>query len=282
MIWQCRQHRLDLAHSGAIMGILNVTPDSFSDGGHFTDPDRAVAHALHMVQDGAAIIDIGGESTRPGAAAVSVAEEIARVIPVITALRARTSCLISIDTMKAETAAAACEAGADIINDVSGLRDPQMAAVAADYAAGLVIMHMQGEPLTMQVAPQYTDVVTEVAAALTASVDLALSAGVDLACIVTDPGIGFGKSVEQNLAILRQLNAFAIHGRPVLLGASRKSIFAKVLGTIPPDIRDAPTIALTAWARSQGCKLHRVHNVKHCADALRMVEAIDSPSAIRP
>jgi dihydropteroate synthase len=276
MIWRLRSRSLDLTHRGLIMGVLNVTPDSFSDGGRYYDAAAAAARGLEMVAEGADILDIGGESTRPGAEPVPAEEEMRRVIPVIEALRrAGCTCPLSIDTMKAATARAAVEAGAEIINDISGLHfDPGMAAAAAETGAGLVLMHMQGTPQTMQAQPVYTDVVADICASLARSMAVAQQAGVALECIVTDPGIGFGKTLEHNLAILRQPEAFALEGRPVLYGVSRKSFIARILGPSPPAERLWPTVALTAALREKGVRLFRVHDVRENAQALRMAEAI--------
>ena len=275
MIWKTKDHTFDLAGRGLIMGVLNVTPDSFSDGGRYFDPEVAAARAVEMEADGADIIDIGGESTRPGAKPVPEEEELRRVIPVITAVRRRTSAAISIDTMKASVARAATAAGAGIINDISGLHyDPAMAAAAAETGAGLVLMHMRGTPQTMQQQPHYADVVAEVRTSLTESIQRALDAGVALEAIVTDPGIGFGKTLEHNLALLRSPQAFAIHDRPVLIGVSRKSLFAKILGSTAAPARLWPTVALTAAMREKGARIFRVHDVRENAQALRMIEAI--------
>jgi dihydropteroate synthase len=264
------------------MGVLNVTPDSFSDGGHFLDPDKAVERAMEMEREGADIIDIGGESTRPGAAEVPAEEELRRVIPVVRAVSARSQCVISIDTMKAAVAAAAMEAGAGIINDISGLRvDPGMAAVAAGTGAGLVLMHMQGTPRTMQVAPAYQDVVGEIQECLRESIDTALAAGVEREAIALDPGIGFGKTLEHNLTILRRCGEFGLHSRPVLLGVSRKSFIARILGQSDSAARAWPTVALTSLAREKGARVFRVHEVRENVEALRMTEAILGNDEIR-
>lgn len=275
MIWKTKDRTFDLTHRGLIMGVLNVTPDSFSDGGRYADPEAAAARAEQMAAEGADIIDIGGESTRPGATPVPAEEEMERVLPVVAAVRQRTGCAISIDTMKAPVARAAVAAGAHIINDISGLHfDAGMAAAAAETGAGLVLMHMQGTPQTMQQQPVYTDVVEEVRASLADSIAAARRAGVALEAIVTDPGIGFGKTLEHNLAILRRLDSFSLHGRPVLLGVSRKSFLSKILGPSAPADRLWPTVALTAAAREKGVRLFRVHDVRENAHALRMAEAI--------
>jgi dihydropteroate synthase len=275
MNWRCGHHRFDLAQRGLIMGVLNVTPDSFSDGGRYSSVEMAVARGCQMVEEGADILDIGGESTRPGAMDVSADEEAARVLPVIAALRERSSVCLSVDTMKASVAAAAVAAGASIINDVSGLfADEGMARVAAETGAGLVVMHMQGRPRTMQEAPRYDDVIAEVRGSLEASVARALAAGCALETIVCDPGIGFGKTVEHNLAILRELPRFQIESRPLLIGVSRKSFIGKILGDPALERRAWPTVALTAYARGHGAHVFRVHDVLENSQALRMAEAI--------
>ena len=266
---------MDLRRRGRIMGILNVTPDSFSDGGKHSGTAQALEHARRMIAAGAEIIDIGGESTRPGAAEVPAGEEIARTCPVIAALRSEWEGSISIDTSKAAVAAAALAAGADIVNDVSGLNaDPEMTAVCAGSGCGVVIMHMQGDPRTMQLAPHYEDVVAEVTAFFRERFSTLSAAGIDPECLCLDPGIGFGKTVEHNLALLRALPDLGIHGRPLLLGVSRKSFIGKAIGSKELADRDWPTVAITAWAREAGVMIHRVHEVKSNAEALRMTEAI--------
>ena len=258
------------------MGILNVTPDSFSDGGHFVDLDAALSHALAMLDEGAGIIDIGGESTRPGAAEVDAAEENRRVLPVIESIsRERPDALLSIDTSKAAVAEAAVSAGARIINDVTGLLgDPEMARAAAETGAGVVIMHMKGTPRTMQANPHYDDVVAEVRSFFEERFATATRAGIHPEAIVLDPGIGFGKTVEHNLTLLRHLDQLSVEGRPLLLGVSRKSFLGKLLGSDSLEDRAAPTVALTAFGRELGVPLHRVHEVKPNLEALRMTEAI--------
>jgi dihydropteroate synthase len=275
MWWKTARARVDLHHRGRVMGILNVTPDSFSDGGRHAGMDAALEHARQMLAEGAEIIDIGGESTRPGAAEVAVADEISRTAPVVAALRAEWDGLISIDTMKAAVAAAALEAGADIVNDVSGLTaDPAMAEVCRAGGCGVVVMHMQGDPRTMQLAPRYDDVVAEVRAFFTERLATLSAAGIDPEAVCFDPGIGFGKSLEHNLALLRGLRDLDVGGRPLLLGISRKSFIGRVLGSGDLADRGWPTVALTAWAREAGARIHRVHDVKPNVQALRMTEAI--------
>jgi dihydropteroate synthase len=265
------------------MGILNVTPDSFSDGSEHAELASALAHAHQMIAEGAELIDIGGESTRPGALPVTLAVEIARTVPVVAALRAGWDGLISIDTSKAGVAAAALAAGADVVNDVSGLRhDPAMMAVCAASGCGVVVMHMLGEPRTMQHSPQYTDVVAEVRGFFAERLAVLTAAGIAPAAVCFDPGIGFGKSLAHNLTLLRQLHTLSVAGRPLLLGVSRKSFLGQVLHTADPAARDAPTVALTAFARQQHVMLHRVHAVEPNVQALRMIEALLDGSARRP
>lgn len=273
--WSIRGTNHDLTKRGMIMGIVNVTPDSFSDGGRFLDTGRAVEHALGLISEGADILDIGGESTRPGAEPVAEAEEIRRVIPVIRALRAVTQTLISIDTMKASVARAALEAGADIINDVTGLRgDPAMLRVAADSDAGLVIMHMIGTPQTMQKQPEYGNVVRDVQKYFTARLHCLEYAGIDTRRVVLDPGFGFGKTLEHNLDLMRALPELLAAGRPLLVGVSRKSMIARLIESDAIEDRDWTTVALTSQAREQGARIVRVHEVRRNVQAIRMTEAI--------
>ncbi len=274
-LWQTRRRALDLTHRGAIMGVLNVTPDSFSDGGAFIDPDLACRHALEMVAAGADIIDIGGESTRPGAAPVPEAEELLRVLPVIQRLRAASDVLISIDTWKSRVAAAAVAAGADIINDITALAgDPEMSRVARESDAGVVLMHMRGTPQTMQIAPHYGDVVTEVRDFLRHHFEAAVASGIDPSRMALDPGIGFGKTAEHNYSLLRHCDAFAIAGRPVLIGASRKSFLGRALGSLDPTQRLWAGVAITSFCRERGARIFRVHEPRPHCEALRMTEAI--------
>lgn len=273
--WHIHGNAHDLNHRGKVMGIVNVTPDSFSDGGRYLDHGRAVEHALQLAAEGAEILDIGGESTRPGAAPVEEAEELKRVLPVIRALRPQTQALISIDTMKATVARAALEAGADIINDVTGLRgDPDMPAVAAASQAGVVVMHMTGTPRTMQQQPQYQDVVAEVTAFFQERLRTLEEQGIAPERIVLDPGFGFGKTLEHNLRLLHALPAMSTLGRPLLVGVSRKSMIGQLLGDPDPAARDWPTVALTSYLRELGARLFRVHEVLPNVHALRMTEAI--------
>jgi len=275
MIWKTNGQELDLSRSAQVMGILNVTPDSFSDGGRFDQLAPAMAHARKMISQGANIIDIGGESTRPGAAEVSMNEEIARTAPIIESLRKEWNGLISIDTKKADVALAALAAGADIINDVSGLTaDPQMATVCSASQCGIVIMHMRGTPADMQKNPEYHDVVREIREFFEERLATLSKLGIDPKRICFDPGIGFGKTLDHNLTLLRNLRLLSPGGRPLLLGASRKSFLAKVCGIENPADRDSATVAVTALARSQNVMLHRVHNVEANLAALRTTEAL--------
>lgn len=277
LLWKHRRGVMDLAHHGRIMGVLNVTPDSFSDGGQFVNLEQAVGHGLAMVEAGAAIIDLGGESTRPGAGAVPADEQIRRTRPVIAALRERSDVLISIDTSMAAVAEAALAAGADIVNDVTGLRgDPEMAGLCARTGAGLVVMHMQGEPRTMQAAPQYEDVVREVGQFFAMQMEVALAAGVAAEAVVFDPGIGFGKSLEHNLTLIRELGRLLPPRllRPILLGVSRKSFLGRLLASDDLADRAWPTVALTALGREKGVRLFRVHEVAPNVQALAMTEAV--------
>ena len=275
MIWRLKRRTFDLTHRGVIMGVLNVTPDSFSDGGEFLDPAQAVAHALRMEGEGAEIIDVGGESTRPGAEAVEPEEELSRVVPVIRALRARSQVVISIDTSKAVVAREAVSEGADIINDVTALLgDSLMPEVAARSGAGVVLMHMQGEPRTMQENPHYDDVVAEVIEFLRQRVSAAIGYGMAAERIAIDPGIGFGKKPEHNLALLSAIDRFARLGRPVLVGVSRKSFLRWLADAASTAERFWPGVALTSFCREKGARIFRVHEPKPHCDALRMTEAI--------
>jgi len=258
-----------------IMGVLNVTPDSFSDGGEFFGTDKAVEQGQRMAAEGAQIIDVGGESTRPGAESVSVDEELARVLPVIEKLRESVSAIISIDTSKAGVARAALDAGAAIINDVTGGRaDPEMFMLAAERKAAIILMHMQGSPRTMQTAPRYDDVVREVADFFRQQYERALECGVNEMAIAFDPGIGFGKTVEHNLALLAHLERLRVDDRPLVVGVSRKSSLGKMIGSNAMEDRLAPTIALTALLRERGANVFRVHDVKENVAALRATEAL--------
>ncbi|MCC6263144.1 MAG: dihydropteroate synthase [Bryobacterales bacterium] len=255
-----------------LMGIVNVTPDSFSDGGRYFSPDSAIRHARALVEDGADILDVGGESTRPASEPVTAREELRRVLPVIEALVKDGAAAISIDTTKPEVADACLQTGARIVNDISGLRDTAMREVAARHGASVVIMHMQGTPQTMQLAPRYHDVVHEIAAYLKTQAALAREAGIR--DIAIDPGIGFGKTVAHNLEILGRLREFAALGYPLLLGPSRKSFLGKVPGAAVDEKRLEGTIAACVVAALNGAGILRVHDVAECKRALCVVDAI--------
>jgi dihydropteroate synthase len=257
-----------------VMGIVNVTPDSFSDGGLYLDPSAAIAHALELERDGAAILDIGGESTRPGADPVSAERQLARVLPVIAGLRSAGSrAQLSIDTSAARVARAALDAGATLVNDVTALRaDPEMAGLVAAAGADCCLMHMLGEPRTMQRDPRYDDVVGEVKAFLEARMAFAVAAGIDERRIMLDPGIGFGKTIEHNLELLRRLDELVALGRPVVIGTSRKSFLGRITGREIDD-RLAGTIATNVLAYERGASVFRVHDVGPVHDALAVAAA---------
>jgi dihydropteroate synthase len=272
MHWQCRHRSIDLTRP-VVMGILNVTPDSFSDGGLYADADAAVERAAQMVAEGAAIIDVGGESTRPGAAGVDAAVEIERVVPVIERIAAAHQVAISIDSSKPRVMAAAVAAGACIVNDVRALRAPGAREWAAQAGVGVCLMHMQGAPSTMQERPEYHDAVGEVCAFLLRERAACLSAGIARESIAFDPGLGFGKGHEHNLALLKNLSHIAALGSPLLVGVSRKSLIGRVLGH-PPLERRYGGLGLAAWAVSMGARVVRTHDVAATRDAIRMVGAV--------
>jgi dihydropteroate synthase len=273
-VWRAGEHEIQTGGRTLLMGVLNVTPDSFSDGGQFFDHEAAVAQGLQMVADGADIVDVGGESTRPGSASVSADEEIGRAMPVIKRLSAEVRVPLSIDTRKPEVAAAALEAGASIVNDVSGARAEGMFDVVRDAGAGLVLMHMRGEPATMQQLTEYDDVVADVRRELADRLDAALEAGIDPERIALDPGLGFAKSYEQNFVLMREITAFLVLGRPLVVGPSRKSFIGKVLGDVPVDHRIEGTAGAVAWLAGQGVPILRVHDVRQMAQVVRVVDAI--------
>jgi dihydropteroate synthase len=265
---------LELGERTVIMGIVNVTPDSFSDGGAFFDPAAAVEQGLRLAGEGADILDVGGESTRPGSEPVSEQEELRRVVPVVRELAARSGVPVSIDTTKATVAEAALAAGATIVNDISALRfDPRLGAVVARAGAALVLMHMQGTPRTMQQAPHYADLLGEVIAELGAGVGRAAAAGIDPGQIVVDPGIGFGKSLEHNLELLDRLGELAALGRAILVGPSRKAFIGRLLD-LPATERVEGTIAACCCAADRGAHVVRVHDVGPVRRALRVTDAI--------
>jgi dihydropteroate synthase len=266
-----KSRTLDLS-APVIMGVLNVTPDSFSDGGRFAATDAALAHARGLVADGARIVDVGGESTRPGAQPVPEAQELERVVPVIERIRAELDCAISIDTAKPGVMRAACAAGAELINDVMALRAPGALEAARDTGAAVCLMHMQGEPRTMQQAPAYLDVVEEVAAFLRERAEACLAAGIPSERLVVDPGFGFGKTLQHNLELLGGIDVIAELGLPVLVGVSRKSMFGQLLGRAVGE-REAGGLAAAAIAAWQGARIVRTHDVRATMDALKVTAA---------
>ncbi len=272
--WTLRDRTLTPGRPALVMGIVNVTPDSFSDGGRFVDPAIAVAHGLELARQGADILDIGGESSRPGAEPITIEDELARVVPVIRGLAQATALPLSVDTTKAVVAEAALEAGAHIVNDISALGDPQMAAVLRRHRAGVVLMHMQGTPRTMQVQPHYADVVAEVVAFLQARLRGAIELGIAESAIVLDPGIGFGKSSQHNIRLLADLADLGKLGRPVLLGVSRKGFLGRLLDR-PVGDRLAASLAAACHALTLGsAQILRVHDVAQTRDAVRVIDAL--------
>ncbi|HET7756036.1 MAG TPA: dihydropteroate synthase [Steroidobacteraceae bacterium] len=255
------------------MGVLNVTPDSFSDGGRFPDADAAVAHGVRLAEEGAALLDVGGESTRPGAAPVSAAEELRRVIPVIGRLRTATAAIISVDTSKPEVMRAAAAAGAGFINDVRALREPQALEAALGSGCAVCLMHMQGEPRTMQLAPAYRDVVNEVRTFLAGRVETCRAAGFPAERLVIDPGFGFGKTLEHNLQLLAGLEALGEVGQPLLVGLSRKSMIGKLTGR-PEGERLIGSVVLALLAVQAGARIVRAHDVAATVEALRVAAAV--------
>lgn len=262
------------------MGVVNVTADSFSDGGRYIDADAAVARALRLASEGAEIIDVGGESTRPGAEPMEETEELRRVLPVIERLAGDARFVISIDTMKPVVARAAVECGAEIVNDVTGLRDAAMREVVRATGAAAIAMHMQGEPRTMQRAPQYADVCAEIRLFFRQIFDASIACGIDPMRLAFDPGIGFGKTLEHNLTLLRNLDEIRVSGRPIVLGVSRKSFIGKVLGSEAMADREWPTVALTSYGRARGANVFRVHESRANVEAMCMTEAILNPEPI--
>jgi dihydropteroate synthase len=269
------------AVAGEVMGVVNVTPDSFSDGGLYLDPEAAIAHGVALREAGAAVLDVGGESTRPGAAPVTADDEAARVIPVIRALAADSSVPVSIDTTKASVAVRALEAGASIVNDISaGRNDPDLLRVVAEAGAGYVAMHMQGDPRTMQIDPHYKDVVREVGDFLAQRLDVASDAGIARQSLMADPGIGFGKTGAHNLALLAGTAALAERvGAPILVGASRKTFIGRLLEVDDPAARDDGTLATVVWALDQGATMVRVHDVRSAARAAALLSVLEGAAA---
>jgi dihydropteroate synthase len=272
-VWRCRDHRLELGRRTLVMGVVNVTPDSFSDGGAYLDPGAAIAHGVRLVEEGAHLVDVGGESTRPGSDPVPDDEEIARVAPVIAGLVDRVDVPVSVDTRKASVASAALDAGAALVNDVSAGADPAMFDTAAERGAGLVLMHMRGEPKTMQDDPAYDDVVGEVAAFLRERLAAAEAAGIERDRIALDPGIGFGKTLAHNLELLRHLAALREPGVPLVVGPSRKRFIGTLTDTEAAD-RVEGTAGAVAWCAANGADVVRVHDVRAMVRVVRVVDAI--------
>jgi dihydropteroate synthase len=274
LVWRVGDVDLDCGERTLLMGILNVTPDSFSDGGMYLGERTAVDRGVAMVDEGADIVDVGGESTRPGSDSVSVREELDRVVPVIENLAAHVPVPISIDTRKPEVARAALSVGATIVNDVSGGEDPAMFDVVRAASAGMVLMHMKGDPRTMQEAPRYDDVVAEVKEFLRERVEAAGLAGIATERLAIDPGIGFGKDLQHNLALLANVDELLALGQPVLVGPSRKRFIAALLDDAPVEERLEGTAAAVAWLVGRGAHIMRVHDVRDIAKVVRVVDAI--------
>lgn len=278
MILRCRDVRFDLSHRTLVMGIVNVTPDSFSDGGAFLEPEAAIAHARRLIEEGADLLDLGAESTRPGSSPVDEDEQIRRLSPVLEALAGAPNTVISVDTRSSKVAARALELGAHAINDISALRDPAMARIVAEHGAGLVLMHMLGAPGTMQDEPRYDDVVREVAAFLAERCSTAEAAGVPRECIAIDPGLGFGKTLAHNLTLLASLDLLAPLRRPVVVGASRKGFLGKLTDNAPSADRLEASLAAAVLAAWQGARIMRVHDV---AATKRILAITDATRAAR-
>jgi dihydropteroate synthase len=275
LVWRCRDRAFACGERTLVMGIVNVTPDSFSDGGRSLDPDDAVKHGLRMAADGADILDVGGESTRPGAAPVGVEEELGRVLPVIRGLIDEDpELVVSVDTRKAEVARAAVEAGASIVNDVTAGADPGTFAFVRESGAGLVLMHMRGEPTTMQDEPRYDDVVTDVKDFLADRIGAAVAGGVPRDRLCADPGIGFGKTTAHNLSLLHDVAAFRELRVPILVGVSRKRFLGELTGVTEPAERREGTAGAVAWCAAAGVDIVRVHDVREMARVVRVVDAI--------
>jgi dihydropteroate synthase len=270
-----RNGSLDFSKRAYVMGVLNVTPDSFSDGRKFLEPEAAAEHAFRMEEEGADLIDIGAESTRPGAEPVSLSEELRRTLPVLERLSGNLKVPISIDTYKSEVAEKAIQCGAEIVNDISGLNfDPNLKDLIARYDVAVVIMHMKGSPRNMQDNPQYRDLLGEIRSYFESSISAAAQAGVSSEKIIVDPGIGFGKTLPHNLEILRGLESFKVLGKPIMVGVSRKSFLGKILN-LPVDDRLEGSIAAAAYAVMRGANIVRVHDVGATVRALKTIEAID-------
>ncbi len=278
--WRCRDRGLILGPVTRVMGVLNVTPDSFSDGGHYFDPAKAIARGFQMVEEGADILDIGGQSTRPGAEPLSPSEELDRILPALRALSGKTKALISVDTVSAEVARAALDLGAHILNDVSAMTfDPAMASLAAETGAGVILMHMRGTPRTMQQNPTYENVVGEVANFLAGRVEALSAMGVERGAVLVDPGICFGKTVDHNVQLLRGIPRIAERcGRPVAIGLSRKSFLGHLTGC-PIGERLAPSLAGLSYAVLNGARVVRVHDVKESCAAVRLLDTLKQEQA---
>lgn len=274
-LWKIDTRVFDVSRHGLVMGVLNVTPDSFSDGGEFLAADKATERGLEIVAQGADVIDVGGESARPGAEPVTLEEELRRVIPVIQNLRSKIDIPISIDTSKAEVARAAIEAGASIVNDVTaGRGDDKMLPLVAETKSAFIIMHMQGTPRTMQDQPRYTDVVAEILEFFRQQYACAIGLNIDPMAIAFDPGIGFGKALEHNLELLAQLDRLRVYDRALVVGVSRKSFLGKLIGSLEIRDRLIPGAVLTSLLRARGADVFRVHDVKENVYALRVTEEI--------
>jgi dihydropteroate synthase len=272
--WACRDSQIEISNRTQIMGILNVTPDSFSDGGLYDDVERAVRHGVHMAEEGADIIDVGGESTRPGSETVSTRDELDRVIPVISELHTKVNIPISIDTTKSAVAAEAIRAGASIVNDISGMTfDDRMKNIVAESGAGVVMMHIKGQPKTMQQDIHYDNLIEDILSTLSFLIRAAQKAGIEPDRIVIDPGIGFGKTVEHNFEIIRELKRFHKLGRPILIGPSRKSFIGKTLN-LPVDQRLEGTIAAVTACILHGADILRVHDVKQIKRSVIIADKI--------
>lgn len=269
----CGKYVLDLRYP-LVMGIVNVTPDSFSDGGKYVSTDQAVEHAMHLIAEGADILDIGGESTRPGATPVSLQEELDRVLPVIEKLSRVSDVPLSIDTYKPEVMRAAILAGVDIVNDIRALQEPGALEIVAQSNVGVCLMHMQGHPQTMQINPQYNDVVLEVKSFLSVRMAAAEKAGIEKNRIVLDPGFGFGKRTLHNIALLKDLQSLTELGRPLLVGLSRKSVLGQIMGADSAYERQYASLSASVIAVMNGARIVRVHDVKATADALKVVSAV--------
>jgi dihydropteroate synthase len=274
-VWRCREHTLSLGERTLVIGIVNVTPDSFSDGGMFASADDAVAHGARLVDEGADLVDVGGESTRPGSDPIEADEELLRVVPVIAGLvKARPGTPLSVDTRKPEVASAALDAGASIVNDIAGGRNGALLETVSRTGAGVVLMHMLGEPKTMQDDPRYDDVVAEVHEFLRERIEAAVFAGIPEERICIDPGIGFGKTVDHNLALLRAVPALRMLGAAVMVGASRKGFIGTLTGVEDPAARLEGSLAVAVLAAAHGADLVRVHDVEATVRALKVADAV--------